>query len=46
MFSLQAERTLKEEPAQRQRPIPEAAASSHAQADRWHFIDVVDTQLP
>ena len=46
-----AERTFKEEQAQRQRLGPEAAAAAQAQAERWHFIDVVDSgeasaQLP
>ena len=37
-----AERTRVEEQAQRQRLGPEAAAAAQAQAERWHFIDVVD----
>ena len=37
-----AERTFGEEQAQRQRLGPEAAAAAQAQAERWHFIDVVD----
>ena len=46
-----AERTFKDEQAQRQRLGPEAAAAAQAQAERWHFIDVVDSgdasaQLP
>ena len=28
--------------AERERLAPEAAAAAQAQAERWHFIDVVD----